>query len=203
MDAETFVKISGLLNLTAVEIAKESGCSPEAVRSARMGRRPVSEKLEKFMIEKLRKSSGDAAVKLVLETCMTNTLQIVGRLFRPVGLTEKADALYQHEGSSVILAEYAGHVLSAETSDGWKVHLLLDGEQLPEIEINLEYAADSEEMSDEEWEAWCDNSMPREEQLEIVEAYMRQAFSIVIRDMTSESYTTWPKLYNYLLEKLS
>ena len=69
MDAETFVKIAGLLNLTAVEIAKESGCSPEAVRSARMGRRPVSEKLEKYMTERLRKASGDAAVKLVLETC--------------------------------------------------------------------------------------------------------------------------------------
>ncbi len=69
MDAETFVKIAGLLNLTAVEIAKESGCSPEAVRSARMGRRPVSEKLEKYMTERLRKASGDAAVKLVMETC--------------------------------------------------------------------------------------------------------------------------------------
>lgn len=69
MEAEVFVKIAGLLNLTAVEIAKESGCSPEAVRSARMGRRPVSEKLEKFMIDTLRKASGDAAVKLVLETC--------------------------------------------------------------------------------------------------------------------------------------
>ena len=69
MDAETFIKIAGLLNLTAVEIAKESGCSPEAVRSARMGRRPVSEKLEKFMVEKLREASGDAAVKMVLETC--------------------------------------------------------------------------------------------------------------------------------------
>ena len=69
MDAETFVKIAGLLNLTAVEIAKESGCSPEAVRSARMGRRPVSEKLEKFILGKLRKASGDAAVQLVLETC--------------------------------------------------------------------------------------------------------------------------------------
>lgn len=74
MDAETFVKIAGLLNLTAVEIAKESGCSPEAVRSARMGRRPVSEKLEKYMIEKLRKASGDEAVKLVLETCKMNGL---------------------------------------------------------------------------------------------------------------------------------
>ena len=69
MDAETFVKIAGLLNLTAVEIARESGCSPEAVRSARMGRRPVSEKLEKYMTDKLRKASGDAAVKMVLETC--------------------------------------------------------------------------------------------------------------------------------------
>ena len=134
---------------------------------------------------------------------MTNTLQSVGRLFRPVSLTEKADTLFQHEGSSVILSEYAGHALSAATSDGWKVHLLLDGEQLPEIEINLEYAGDSEEMSDEEWEAWCDNSMPRTEQLEIVDAYMRQALSIVIRDIASESYTTWPKLYDYLLEKLS
>ena len=69
MDAETFVKIAGLLNLTAVEIAKESGCSPESVRSARMGRRPVSEKLEKYMTEKLRAASGDAAVQLVLKTC--------------------------------------------------------------------------------------------------------------------------------------
>lgn len=204
MDAETFVKIAGLLNLTAVEIAKESGCSPEAVRSARMGRRPVSEKLEKFMIEKLKEASGDKAVKLVMETCMTNnTLQIVGRLFRPVGLTEKADKLYQHKDAQVVLSEYAGHVLSASTSDGWQVKLHLDGQELPEIEINLENAGDSEEMSDEEWEAWCDNSMPREEQLEIVEAYLRQAFSIVIRDMASESYTTWPKLYDYLLEKLS
>ena len=74
MDAETFVKIAGLLNLTAVEIAKESGCSPEAVRSARMGRRPVSEKLEKCMTEKLRKASGDAAVKMVLENCKMNGL---------------------------------------------------------------------------------------------------------------------------------
>ncbi len=203
MDAETFVKICGLLNLTAAEIARESGCSPESVNSARLGRRPVSEKLEKFMVEKLRAASGDAAVKLVLETCMTNTLQIVGRLFRPVRMTEKADTLYQHKDSSVILAEYAGHVLSAKTADGWKVKLLLDGEELPEIEINLEYAGDSEEMSDEEWESWCNNSMPREEQIEIVEAYMRQAFSIIIRDIASESYTTWPELYKYLLEKLS
>lgn len=134
---------------------------------------------------------------------MKDTLQIIGRLFRPVRLTEKADALYQHENSSVILSEYAGHNLSAETKDGWKVKLLLDGQELPEIEINLEYAGDSEEMSDEDWEAWCDNSMPREDQLEIVEAYLRQAFSIVIRDMASESYTTWPELYDYLLEKLS
>lgn len=132
-----------------------------------------------------------------------NTLQIIGKLFRPVRLTEKADTLYQHENSSAVLSEYAGHTLSAETSDGWQVKLLLDGEQLPEIEINLEYAGDSEEMSDEEWEAWCDDSMPRAEQLEIVEAYLRQAFSIVIRDMASESYTTWPKLYEYLTEKLS
>lgn len=300
MDAETFIKIAGLLNLTAVEIAKESGCSPEAVRSARMGRRPVSAKLEKFVIEKLRKASGDAAVRLVLEVCKMeglnekallalrefeqeegvklsdddtvyvwvklnddsqvssvmvsnrnhspegiacevrnladiedwlnhedcyvfdydnsewvtvkekkadmkekDTLQIVGRLFRPVRLTEKADTLYQHENAQVVLSEYAGHVLSAETSDGWNVKLFLDGEQLPEIEINLEYAGDSEEMSDEDWEAWCDNSMPREEQLEIVEAYLRQAFNIVIRDMASESYTTWPELYEFLTEKLS
>lgn len=132
-----------------------------------------------------------------------NTLQIVGRLFRPVRLTEKADTLYQHENSSVILSEYAGHVLSAETSDGWQVKLLLDGQELPEIEINLEYAGDSEEMSDKEWESWCDDSMPRPEQLEIVDAYLRQAFSIVIRDMASESYTTWPELYDYLQEKLS
>lgn len=69
MNSETFVKIAGLLNLTAVEIAKESGCSPEAVRSARMGRRPVSEKLEKYMTDKLREASGDAAVQLVLEIC--------------------------------------------------------------------------------------------------------------------------------------
>ena len=74
MDAETFVKIAGLLNLTAAEIAKESGCSPEAVRSARMGRRPVSEKLEKYMTERLRKASGDAAVKMVLENCKMNGL---------------------------------------------------------------------------------------------------------------------------------
>ena len=69
MDAETFVKIAGLLNLTAAEIAKESGCSPESVNSARLGRRPVSAKLEQYMIEKLRKASGDAAVRLVLEVC--------------------------------------------------------------------------------------------------------------------------------------
>lgn len=74
MDAETFVKIAGLLNLTTAEIARESGCSPEAVRSARMGRRPVSEKLEKYMTERLRKASGDAAVRLVMETCKMNGL---------------------------------------------------------------------------------------------------------------------------------
>lgn len=203
MDAEVFVKIAGLLNMTAAEIARESGCSLESVNSARRGRRPVSPKLEKFVIDKLRAASGDAAVKLVLETCMTNTLQIVGRLFRPEGLTEKTDKLYQHEGSSVILSEYAGHILSAESSDGWLVKLLLDGEQLPEIEIHLDYAADSEEMSDDDWEAWCDNSMPREQQIEIAESYLMQAFHIVIRDMASESYTTWPELYDYLQEKLS
>ena len=134
---------------------------------------------------------------------MKDTLQIVGRLFRPAGLTEKTDTLYQHENSSVILSEAAGHTLSAETSDGWKVLFLLDGEHLPEIEVNFEYAGDSEEMSDDEWEAWCDNSMPRPEQLEIVEAYLRQAFNIVIRDMASESYSTWPELYETLIEKLS
>lgn len=69
MDAETFVKIAGLLNLTAAEIARESGCSPESVHSARQGRRPVSEKLKKYLIEKLRKASGDEAVRLVLENC--------------------------------------------------------------------------------------------------------------------------------------
>lgn len=69
MNSETFIKIAGLLNLTAVEIAKESGCSPESVSSARMGRRPVSEKLEKYMREKLKESSDDEAVKLVLEIC--------------------------------------------------------------------------------------------------------------------------------------
>lgn len=203
MDAETFVKICGLLNLTAEEVAKESGYSLSAVKAARTGARAVSAELEKFLLNRLKEASGDEAVRLVLETCMTNTLQIIGRLFRPVGLTEKADTLYQHENAQVVLSEYAGHTLSAETSDGWKVKLLLDGQELPEIEINLEYAADSEEMSDAEWESWCDNSMPREEQLDIVEAYMRQAFSIVIRDMASESYTTWPKLYEFLTEKLS
>ena len=203
MDAETFVKIAGLLNLTAVEIAKESGCSPEAVRSARMGRRPVSAKLEQYMIEKLRKASGDAAVRLVMETCMTNILKIVGRLFRPVRLTEKADALYQHENSSVVLSEYDGHTLSAETKDGWVVKLLLDGQELPEIEINLEYVADDEDMSDSDWEAWCNGSMPHDEQLELVEAYIRTHFNTVIEDMANGSYNTWPKLYDYLLEKLS
>lgn len=69
MDAETFVKIAGLLNLTAAEIARESDCSPESVNSARLGRRPVSAKLEKFVIEKLRAASGDKAVKLVMEIC--------------------------------------------------------------------------------------------------------------------------------------
>jgi hypothetical protein len=34
-----------------------------------MGRRPVSEKLEKFMRDKLKAASDDEAVKLVLETC--------------------------------------------------------------------------------------------------------------------------------------
>ena len=74
MEAEVFVKIAGLLNLTAAEIARESGCSPESVNSARLGRRPVSAKLEKYMTEKLREASGDAAVKLVLETCKMNGL---------------------------------------------------------------------------------------------------------------------------------
>lgn len=69
MDAETFVKICGLLNMPAPEVAKESGCSLPAVKAARSGVRPVSEKLEKFILEKLRAASGDAAVKMVLETC--------------------------------------------------------------------------------------------------------------------------------------
>lgn len=69
MDAETFVKICGLLNMPAPEVARESGCSLPAVKAARSGVRPVSPKLEKFVIEKLREASGDAAVKLVLETC--------------------------------------------------------------------------------------------------------------------------------------
>lgn len=74
MEAEVFVKIAGLLNLTAAEIARESGCSPESVNSARLGRRPVSAKLEQYMKDKLRKASGDAAVKMVLETCKMNGL---------------------------------------------------------------------------------------------------------------------------------
>ncbi len=69
MDAETFVKICGLLNMTAPEVARESGCSLPAVKAARSGVRPVSPKLEKFMIDKLREASGDAAVQLVIKTC--------------------------------------------------------------------------------------------------------------------------------------
>ena len=69
MDAETFVKICGLLNLTAEEVAKESGYSLPAIKAARTGRRPISAALEKFMTDKLREASGDAAVKLVLENC--------------------------------------------------------------------------------------------------------------------------------------
>lgn len=205
MDAETFVKICGLLNLTAEEVARESGYSLSAVKAARTGARGVSAELEKFLLNRLKEASGDEAVRLVLETCMTNTntLQIIGRLFRPVGLTEKADALFQHEGSSVILSEYAGHVLSAKTDDGWNVKLLLDGQELPEIEINLEYVADDEDMSDSDWESWCDGSMPHDEQLELVEAYIRTHFNTVIEDMANGSYTTWPKLYDNLLEKLS
>lgn len=69
MDAETFVKICGLLNMPAPEVARESGYSLPAIKAARTGRRPISAALEKFMIDKLRKASGDAAVKMVLETC--------------------------------------------------------------------------------------------------------------------------------------
>ena len=74
MDAETFVKICGLLNMPAPEVARESGYSLPAIKAARTGRRPISAALEKFMIDKLRKASGDAAVKLVLETCKMNGL---------------------------------------------------------------------------------------------------------------------------------
>lgn len=74
MDAETFVKICGLLNLTAEEVARESGYSLPAIKAARTGRRPISAALEKFMIDKLREASGDAAVKMVLETCKMNGL---------------------------------------------------------------------------------------------------------------------------------
>jgi hypothetical protein len=74
VDAETFVKICGLLNMPAPEVAKESGCSLPAVKAARSGVRPVSPKLEKFVTEKLKAASGDAAVKLVLETCKMNGL---------------------------------------------------------------------------------------------------------------------------------
>ena len=74
MDAETFVKICGLLNMSAPEVARESGCSLPAVKAARSGVRPVSPKLERFVTEKLRKASGDAAVKMVLETCKMNGL---------------------------------------------------------------------------------------------------------------------------------
>lgn len=69
MDAETFVKICGLLNMSAPEVARESGYSLPAIKAARTGKRPVSEALEKFIIDKLRKASGDAAVRLVLEVC--------------------------------------------------------------------------------------------------------------------------------------
>lgn len=69
MDAETFVKICGLLNMSAPDVARESGYSLPAIKAARTGRRPISAALEKFVIEKLRAASGDAAVQLVLETC--------------------------------------------------------------------------------------------------------------------------------------
>lgn len=74
MDAETFVKIAGLLNMSAPEVARESGYSLPAIKAARTGRRPISAALEKFMIDKLREASGDAAVKMVLETCKMNGL---------------------------------------------------------------------------------------------------------------------------------
>jgi len=43
VDAETFIKICGLLDLTAEEVAKESGYSLPAIKAARTGRRPISE----------------------------------------------------------------------------------------------------------------------------------------------------------------
>lgn len=69
MDAETFVKICGLLNLTAEEVARESGYSLSAVKAARTGARGVSTELEKFLLSRLKEASGDEAVQLVMKTC--------------------------------------------------------------------------------------------------------------------------------------
>lgn len=69
MNSETFVKICGLLNLTAEEVAKQSGYSLSAVKAARTGARGVSAELEKFLLNRLKEASDDEAVQLVMKTC--------------------------------------------------------------------------------------------------------------------------------------
>lgn len=69
MERETFIKISGLLQMTAKDIARETGYSLATIKAVSAGYRQISPQLESFMLDKLRESADDEAVKLVVETC--------------------------------------------------------------------------------------------------------------------------------------
>ena len=205
MDAETFVKISGLLNITAEDVARESGYSLGTIKAARIGARSISPALEQFMLDKLRAASGDKAIQLVLKVCeVKSLLDIVKDLFTPSNIAEKVDAVLQHKYSKVVLAEADGHTLSLETLDGWKMYLSLDGYKLPQSETSMEYALYPDELTPEDLDSFCSNTMPRKQQIDMVFApYISSLLLSVINNVATSNYGVRPGFYEALLGKLS
>ena len=205
MDAETFVKISGLLNLTAEDVARESGYSLGTIKAARIGARSISPALEQFMLDKLRAASGDKAIQLVLKVCeVKSLLDIVKDLFTPSDLAKKIYAVFQQQNSKVVLAEADGHTLSLETLDGWTMYFCLDGYRLPQNDIYLQYAIHPDELTTEDWDSWCNNTMPRELQIDMIVApYISALLMFVIKDVAASNYTARPEFYEALRSILS
>jgi len=72
MDNETFKKIAGLLGLSAAEIAEGTGYTVASVRAfacVTCNARNVPEKVEEWILDRLREARDDEAVKLVRQVC--------------------------------------------------------------------------------------------------------------------------------------
>ena len=69
MDKETLNKLIGLLGFTSQELAEASGYSVSMISSVRTGKRAVSPRLEKMIINLLVQRKDDPAVRIVIENC--------------------------------------------------------------------------------------------------------------------------------------